>query len=63
MNDGNNVNIQDTIRSVSENFSSVLESGGIRISPDTLLILLIILCLYKNESDLKLILALGYILI
>lgn len=57
------VNIQDKVRSISESISLLMKSAGIRPDADSAVLILLILCLYKNEADLKLILALGYILL
>lgn len=48
--------------SVSEIFKSILGEAG-KLDTDSLLILLMLFTLYKNKADIKLLVALGYILL
>lgn len=48
--------------SVSEIFKNILGEAG-KLDTDSLLILLMLFTLYKNKADIKLLIALGYILL
>lgn len=48
--------------SVSDIFKSILGEAG-KLDTDSLLILLMLFTLYKNKADIKLLVALGYILL
>ena len=55
-------NLMNTGFSVSEIFKSLLGEAG-KLDTDSLLILLMLFTLYKNKADIKLLVALGYILL
>lgn len=55
-------NLMGTGFSVSEIFKSILGEAG-KLDTDSLLILLMLFTLYKNKADIKLLVALGYILL
>ncbi len=55
-------NLMNTGFSVSEILKSILGEAG-KLDTDSLLILLMLFTLYKNKADIKLLVALGYILL
>lgn len=55
-------NLMNTGFSVSEILKSILGEAG-KLDTDSLLILLMLFTLYKNKADIKLLAALGYILL
>lgn len=63
MNEKKNDSIQDIIHSFSGIMSPASAAGDNHPDGDTLLILLVIFCLYRNDGDIKLILSLVYILL
>lgn len=56
------INLMNPGFSVSEIFKSILGEAG-KLDTDSLLILLMLFTLYKNKADIKLLIALGYILL
>lgn len=57
-----NTDSSGSLTTVSEIIKSILGSAG-RIDSDGLLILLMLFAMYRNKADIKLLAALGYILI